>query len=251
MGDRSEPRDVESTQVPLGTALGSAGNLLALQRRSESELHRAKERAERELDISRNLLHHLVSESPAVLYALRLEGDAITLTWISENVERLLGVTAGEALVPGWWLDRLHPEDSAQILAELPGLLASGRLSQEYRLRRSDGSYLWLHDEARVLRDALGRPSEVVGSWSDITARKGAERKLVDSAAEGRLLFDSNPHPMWVFDAETLAFLAVNDAAIALYGFSRDEFLGMTIQEIRPEGRSPRCSSTSRRSRTP
>jgi diguanylate cyclase (GGDEF)-like protein/PAS domain S-box-containing protein len=49
-----------------------------------------------------------------------------------------------------------------------------------------------------------------------------------------RLLFDSNPHPMWVYEEETLAFLAVNDAAVDRYGFSRDEFLAMTIRDIRP-----------------
>lgn len=49
-----------------------------------------------------------------------------------------------------------------------------------------------------------------------------------------RLLFDSNPNPMWIYDLETLAFLAVNNAAIQHYGYSRDEFLGMTIADIRP-----------------
>ena len=47
-------------------------------------------------------------------------------------------------------------------------------------------------------------------------------------------LFEANPHPMWVFDTETLGFLAVNDAAVAHYGWSREEFLAMTIADIRP-----------------
>jgi len=54
------------------------------------------------------------------------------------------------------------------------------------------------------------------------------------SDASYRLLFESNPHPMWVYDRETLAFLAVNDAAIEHYGYSREEFLGITIKDIRP-----------------
>jgi PAS domain S-box-containing protein len=49
-----------------------------------------------------------------------------------------------------------------------------------------------------------------------------------------RLLFERNPQPMWVFDLESLAFLAVNEAALEQYGYSRDEFLGMTIKDIRP-----------------
>src|SRR5260370_2375161 len=49
-----------------------------------------------------------------------------------------------------------------------------------------------------------------------------------------RLLFDRNPQPMWVYDVQTLRFLAVNEAAIDHYGYSRDEFLGLTIRDIRP-----------------
>jgi len=58
----------------------------------------------------------------------------------------------------------------------------------------------------------------------------------VAEAAEQRyrLLFDRNPVPLWVYDLETLQFLAVNDAAVAHYGFTREEFLGMTLREIRP-----------------
>ena len=81
--------------------------------------------------------------------------------------------------------------------------------------------------------------SEAVGPWPDVAAGKGAEGKPLDGGAEYRVLFDSNPYPMWIFDAETLAFLAVNDAAVRLYGFSRDEFLGMTIKDIRPQEEVP------------
>ncbi|GAB4464175.1 MAG: hypothetical protein OHK0037_17810 [Elainellaceae cyanobacterium] len=70
--------------------------------------------------------------------------------------------------------------------------------------------------------------------------RQEAERSLQDSEQRYRLLFESNPLPMWVFDLETLAFLMVNDAAVQKYGYSRDEFLRMTIAEIRPPEEIPR-----------
>src|SRR5689334_23196073 len=50
-----------------------------------------------------------------------------------------------------------------------------------------------------------------------------------------RMLFESIPMPLWVYDPESLRFLAVNDAAIAQYGYSRDEFLQMRITDIRPQ----------------
>jgi PAS domain S-box-containing protein len=189
---------------------------------------------QRELTAARNQLHRLVSESPAVLYAMRVDSGGIELAWISENIEQFAGYSLTEARAPEWWQDQLHPDESEAVITEMAAGLPAGRLVQEYRFRHRDGTYLWLRDEKRVLRDAAGEPTEIVGSWSDITVRKGAERRLSESEEEYRLLFDSNPHPMWVFDADTLAFLAVNEAAVRLYGFSRREFLAMTILEIRP-----------------
>lgn len=57
-----------------------------------------------------------------------------------------------------------------------------------------------------------------------------------------RLLFESNPLPMWVIDRQTLRFLAVNAAAIHLYGYSKEEFLGMTVLDIHPQGMRARLS---------
>ncbi len=69
-----------------------------------------------------------------------------------------------------------------------------------------------------------------------MTARKAKpDPSAGENAAENRLLFEANPLPMWVYDVETLAFLAVNRAAVARYGWSRQEFLAMTIRDIRPE----------------
>ncbi len=60
------------------------------------------------------------------------------------------------------------------------------------------------------------------------------KNKEPGSDEQYRLLFESNPHPMWIYDLETLSFLAVNDAAVHQYGYSRDEFLSMTIKDMRP-----------------
>ena len=68
----------------------------------------------------------------------------------------------------------------------------------------------------------------------DIRARRRAEQLLQESEARHRKLFDHNPHPTWVFDRETLRFLAVNAAAVRKYGYASDEFLKMTIKDIRP-----------------
>ncbi|MBI4504778.1 MAG: PAS domain-containing protein [Chloroflexi bacterium] len=124
------------------------------------------------------LIERVLSASPTVCFALKVVGDAFLLIWVSPNVRRMVGYDAEEALAPGWWLDRVHADDRAEALAKQADLLAHDHLVREYRFRHKDGSYHWIRDELRLLRDAGGAPQEVVGSWSDITRRKEAELKL-------------------------------------------------------------------------
>jgi PAS domain S-box-containing protein len=81
----------------------------------------------------------------------------------------------------------------------------------------------------------------------------GEDRKhgysLSPSEKQYRTLFDSNPNPMWVFDCDTLNFIAVNDAAVIKYGYSRDEFLQMTIMDIRPSSDRPQLAEAVRKAK--
>ncbi|MBI3651904.1 MAG: PAS domain S-box protein [Acidobacteria bacterium] len=82
------------------------------------------------------------------------------------------------------------------------------------------------------------RTAELVRSnrelQEEIAERQRAEAALRDSEERYRFMFEKNPFPMWVCDLQTLAFLTVNEAAIKHYGYTKDEFLGMTIKDIRP-----------------
>jgi diguanylate cyclase (GGDEF)-like protein/PAS domain S-box-containing protein len=66
-----------------------------------------------------------------------------------------------------------------------------------------------------------------VATHEDVTEIKRREESF-------RLLFEGNPIPMWVFERDSLRFLAVNEAAIALYGYTREQFLSMTVPDLRP-----------------
>jgi two-component system cell cycle sensor histidine kinase/response regulator CckA len=71
-------------------------------------------------------------------------------------------------------------------------------------------------------------------------ARIRAEEALRASELQYRALFDNSPLPKWVYDVGTLRFLAVNETALRAYGYSREDFLGMTILDIRPPEEVPR-----------
>ncbi len=214
-------RAVAQGRDELGLLVSTFNDMLDQIQERDAALRAAQER-----------LAHVVSSSPAVLYSLKVEGQKLVPMWVSANILRLSGYAQKENNGAEWWADRVHPEDLERVLAQIPTLLSEGFVSREYRFRHKDGTYRWVADEQRLLRDATGIPIEVVGSWSDVTPRKQAELRLLESEEQYRLLFDSNPQPMWVYDLETMAFLAVNHAAVNHYGYSHGEFLNMTIRDI-------------------
>ena len=81
--------------------------------------------------------------------------------------------------------------------------------------------------------------ASVVWVARDTTSERRTQEALAESEARYRLLFERHPTPMWVFDRETLAFLTVNAAAVEHYGYTREEFLGMTLRDIRPQEELP------------
>ncbi len=160
-----------------------------------------RKRAEEAAAAARDRVHRLLARSPAVIYSFKATGDYAP-TFISQNVKELLGYETEEYLEsPDFWRTRVHPKDSERILGEFSRLFAEGRLSIEYRFRKKDDSYCWISDELQLLRSAGGDPIEVVGSWSDITARKQIGEALV--AAQDRIghLLSSAPAVIYSYKA--------------------------------------------------
>jgi diguanylate cyclase (GGDEF)-like protein/PAS domain S-box-containing protein len=85
-----------------------------------------------------------------------------------------------------------------------------------------------------VIGEMWNVPKYFVAFGMILTLLEEQKRQADARSQEYRVLFENNPHPMWIFDTKTLVFLAVNDAAIARYGYSEEEFRAMTLRDIRP-----------------
>jgi two-component system, cell cycle sensor histidine kinase and response regulator CckA len=144
----------------------------------------------------------------------------------------------GDYRLPDWnGLDAVRWLRSSGILT--PFLLVTGTLGDELAIEciKAGADDYVLKQNLERLPVAVRRALEEQQLRLE---RDWAERELRESEHQYRLLFHSNPHPMWVFDTETLRFLAVNDAAVHHYGYSVSEFLSMTIKDIRPSDEVPR-----------
>ena len=186
---------------------------------------------ERKLSEELNLSHAILKKVGNLILVANSQGRIIFVNHASQSI---LGYEPSELLGFGWWnLTRDEPEerikemDSIRKIAK--GEIAPSEGGYERLVKRKDGSKCWI-----LWHDFKGPEDLLIGVGYDVTERKKAEEALRESESHYRLLFEDNPIPVWVFDIETLRFLAVNDAAVAHYGYSREEFLNMTIKDIRP-----------------
>lgn len=172
------------------------------------------------------LLACMVYETPLAASHSRFVGD---------TMRQVLGL-AVETVPSQDWIARIHADDR-QALADAreTALTSAEGCTVRYRVQRADAAgYLWIEDRATVVRDADGVARALRGVLVDITEMYTAIQLAQSTESRYRLLFDANPAPLWIYDLHSLQFLKVNDAALALYGYSRQEFLSLTILDIRP-----------------
>ena len=172
------------------TDLMEAGEAI---RALNAQLERRVAERTAELREAKGFLEHLIATSPGVLF--QATSEDFTATYVSPNLERLLGYRSEEVVgVPYFLLERMHPEDRARALAaqnqrRLHGSHAelAGReteVVQEIRFRHRDGSYRWFSVAMRISHDTQGIPAMTLGHALDITERKRAEEAMLEARAE-------------------------------------------------------------------
>ncbi len=201
---------------------------ISQRKKAESELRQVKER-----------LEHLLTAGPAVIYACKPDGD-FGATFVSNNIESQLGYAPEEFLIQSdFWAGHIHPDDAQRVFAGLPKLFETGRHSHEYRFLHKNGTYRWMLDELRLVRDADGKPLEIIGAWHDITELKLAEEELRENEQSLRLSLDAARMGMWDWNLGTDA-LWWDDREYELFGILPGEFSGYAAQafeRIHPDDR--------------
>jgi PAS domain S-box-containing protein len=185
-----------------------------------------KSSEERARSVDRRL-RGLLESSLTTVYAC-LPGDEFTVTFMSDNVERMTGFPAAEFLADaGLWSARIHPEDAAAVQEAVRRLFADRRAVVEYRWRIRSGDYRWVRDELVLLVDDAGRSAEVVGAWSDITERKAAEASVRATEVELAAARDATSR------AQTVLRTALESLADGFVLYDADDRLVLCNQRYR------------------
>ena len=174
-----------------------------------------------------------LAEAERIAHLGYWENDLVAdrITW-SDETYRILGLEPGERIADAALMrERIHPDDRAiQAEASARALQGDGRYDGVYRVVRDDGDVRTVHSVGEVVRDASGEPVRAFGVVQDITERKRAE----EERAVFRSLIDHTNDALEVIDPESGRILDVNEQACVAHGYTRAEYLELTVRDIAP-----------------
>lgn len=145
--------------------------------------------------------------------------------WRDASFNAMLGLSARESIQPASdFFERLYPEDRARVEDAIDQTLHHGAdYDVEFRMRREDGTFLWVRDKGKLFRDLDGKPLYITGAVIDITDRKLEQEELQLSRERFKRLFDVNMLGIcfWTVDGQ---ITEANDEYLRIVGFTRQEF---------------------------
>ena len=131
--------------------------------------------------LTNDQLLKLLDDSPTVIYLADAQPD-YAAHYVSNALKTQLGYEPAEfTQSPGFWASQIHPDDRPRVFRELERLSEGKPNVIEYRFRHADGSWRWMRDDQKLITDDEGNPSEIIGSWIDVTTLKSAEEALLDA----------------------------------------------------------------------
>lgn len=184
----------------------------------------------------------LIEQIPAAIYTDAIDEFSTTI-FMSPQIEKITGYAAEEWLQdPGLWIKITHPDDREKIRQENERTNRTGEnFELEYRFVTRDGRTVWVRDEARLLRDAEGKPRCWQGIILDITSRKHAEEALLESEVRYRTLVEQIPAIIYVDSVEKIGkTLYISPQIKTMLGYAPEEWSAnnkLWTQAIHPDDR--------------
>ncbi|MDF1791686.1 MAG: PAS domain S-box protein [Thalassobaculaceae bacterium] len=179
------------------------------------------------------LLDFAVAHSSIVFYLVDIDDDRRTV-YISDNVEAVTGHPAARFVDDsGFGTALIHPDDHDSYFAALDATPDKiGDTVIEYRLRHSDGTYLWIRDRLRRIEDAApGEPRMLVGSMADITIEKEAVARVGQAEAVNHVLLGNVLDAIIATDADG-RIVEFNPAAEKMFGYTRGRAIGQSLGDL-------------------
>jgi PAS domain S-box-containing protein len=132
--------------------------------------------------------------------------------------------------------DQVHPQDAARVKQAFQDTVRTARGQRlQYRLVDQHGNERHIESQGSVILDSAGKVSKVIVVSRDVTERHRSEEILRESETRYRFLFEHNPMPMFIYERGTFRMLAVNEAFVRHYGYSREEALALILTNLYPE----------------
>ena len=169
-----------------------------------------------------------------LIYEWRVEDN--DLRWFGD-IDAALGFKPGEFTHDGdSWIARIHPEDRSWLSQTVEKhRISSEPIHYEYRIKHKDGSWrYWINNGLPVLNED-GRPVKWIGACVDITDRRKTEQALRESEERYRSLFTNAIDAISIFDPDSKRIVDVNDAFLSFYGYTREEALQLSTDDISGE----------------
>ncbi len=158
------------------------------------------------------------------------------LVFLNDNFDKLYHRSRYEfESNPGLLSEIVHPDDRLEYLLFSKPMQHRGGIEVRYRILLPNGLWKWLGERRKLVKNDAGKIVMVHAVVTDVSSKMKAELEMADIEKAYHQFFHQNSYPLWVYDVETLEFLEVNEAAIKQYGYSKSEFLRMTVKQIRPQ----------------
>lgn len=176
------------------------------------------------------------SKVVAILWKYNAHSNVHPIEYVSNNIHRLIGYTKEELVNNNIkYIDLIHPDDLTKVLTDVASYTSDGKYQtynhEYYRLRTKSGSWIWVEDQTKLLKDDLGNITHLSGLLIDVTEKQKSLEIIKENEERYRVIFNSNLDGLVIFNSAG-KIIDVNEVICHLYGWEYQEILTRTDPQM-------------------